>query len=211
MIGASRLAGRLHREAGAFRISEKEVPMSRQIRVEMLLVLLAWGSIGGKAEPQRETSQSPKKAAPATCPVTLPGCAAAFGKRTSGSEAVSFFEPETSRWKPILMVGPFGLWPGGTVVFQPGGPGSIEPDGSLSMKFGWTRGEGLRGKLKIQGRRLDAPAPPLRASIPEGYGDTGFQATGLIFLTEGCWEVTGEVGETRVTFVTRVVRIKEAK
>ena len=52
MIGASRLEGHLHREAGAFRISEKEVPMSRQIRVGMVLVLLAWGSIGGKAEPQ---------------------------------------------------------------------------------------------------------------------------------------------------------------
>jgi len=76
------------------------------------------------------------------------------------------------------------------------------------MKFGWTRGEGLRGKLKIRGRRLDAPAPPLRADIPNGYGDTGFQATALIFPTEGCWEVTGEVADTRVTFVTRVVRVK---
>jgi hypothetical protein len=77
------------------------------------------------------------------------------------------------------------------------------------MKFGWTRGEGLRGKLKIHGRRIDASAPPLRANIPDGYGDTGFQATALIFPTEGCWEVTGEVGETRLTFVTRVVRVRE--
>ena len=76
------------------------------------------------------------------------------------------------------------------------------------MKFGWTRGEDLRGKLKIHGRRLDAPAPPLRANIPDEYGDTGFQATALIFPTEGCWEVTGEVAHIRVTFVTRVVRIK---
>jgi hypothetical protein len=211
MIGASRLAGRLHREAGAFRISEKQVPMSRQIRFGMLLVLLAWGSVGGKAEPQSATSQSPKKSATATCPVTLPGSAREFGKRTSGSEAMSLFETGTSRWKPVLIVGRFGLWPDGTVVFRPGGPGSIEPDRSLSMKFAWTRGEGLRGKLKIQGRRLDAPAPPLRASIPDGYGDTGFQATALIFPTEGCWGVTGEVGDTRVTFVTRVVRIKESK
>jgi len=77
------------------------------------------------------------------------------------------------------------------------------------MKFGWTRGEGVRGKLKIHGRRLDAAAPPLRARIPDGYGETGFQATALIFPTEGCWEVTGEVGETRLTFVTRVVRVRE--
>ena len=37
---------------------------------------------------------------------------------------------------------------------------------------------------------------------------TGFQATALIFPTEGCWEVTGEVADTRVKFVTRVVRVK---
>jgi hypothetical protein len=101
------------------------------------------------------------------------------------------------------------LWPAGTVVFRPRGPGFVLPDGSLSMKFGWWRG--VRGKLTIRGRRLDAPAPPLRARIPEGYGDIGFQSTALIFPTEGCWEVTGKVGEASLTFVTRVVKIVEPK
>lgn len=31
-------------------------------------------------------------------------------------------------------------WPDGPVVFRPGGPGFVEPDGSLGMKFGWWRG-----------------------------------------------------------------------
>jgi len=53
--------------------------------------------------------------------------------------------------------------------------------------------------------------PPLRARIPDGYGDTGFQATALIFPTEGCWEVTGKVGEASRTFVTRVVKVGERK
>jgi hypothetical protein len=79
------------------------------------------------------------------------------------------------------------------------------------MKFGWLKGAGLRGKLTIHGKRFDASAPPLRADIPEEYGDTGFQATGLIFPTEECWEVTGEVGETSLTFVTRVVQVGERK
>ena len=98
-----------------------------------------------------------------------------------------------------------GLWPQGTVVFKPGGPGFIEPDGALSMKFGWVRG--VRGRLAITGRRLDAAAPPLRAHIPDGYGEADFQATGLIFPTPGCWEVTGSVGNASITFVTRVVMI----
>lgn len=100
------------------------------------------------------------------------------------------------------------LWPNGTVVFRPGGPGSVESDGSLGMKFPWWRG--VRGKLAISGRRLDGAAPSLRAHIPEGYGDTGFQSTALIFPTPGCWEVTGKVGDASLTFVTRVLQTKDS-
>ena len=96
------------------------------------------------------------------------------------------------------------LWPEGRVVFEPGGPGQILPDGSLDMKWGWWRG--VTGQLTIEGRRLDASAPPLRADIPEGYGAAGFQASGLIFPSPGCWEVTGRVGEAKLTFVTLVVK-----
>jgi hypothetical protein len=100
-----------------------------------------------------------------------------------------------------------GLWPGGKVIFKPGGPGAVLADGALSMKFWWWR---LRpGHLTFQGRRLDAPAPPLRASVPDGYGDTGFQATALIFPTVGCWEVTGRLGDDSLTFVTLVEQIGE--
>jgi hypothetical protein len=85
----------------------------------------------------------------------------------------------------------------------------MDSDGSLSMKFPWWRG--VRGKLTIEGKRLDATAPPLRANIPEGYGDTGFQSTALVFPTEGCWEVTGKVGKVSLTFVTRVVKVGSVK
>jgi hypothetical protein len=70
------------------------------------------------------------------------------------------------------------------------------------VKFGWWRGEA--GALRIEGRRLDAPAP-LAARIPEGYGDAGFQASGILFPTQGCWEVTGRVGGASLTFVTLVL------
>ncbi|HEY6359000.1 MAG TPA: hypothetical protein VIX35_12180 [Vicinamibacterales bacterium] len=104
-----------------------------------------------------------------------------------------------------LSVGPFGLWPDGTVVFRPDGPGFMTRDGSLGMKFGWTRR--ASGKLKIEGRRLDAPAPPLRAEIGSDNQDSGFVATSLVFSTPGCWEVTGRVGDASVTFVTMVTKI----
>ena len=104
-----------------------------------------------------------------------------------------------------VSVGPFGLCPDGILVFKPGGAGFVTRSGALGMKWGWMRG--VSGQLKIEGRRLDAEAPPLRSAVPEGYGDRGFQATYLIFPTPGCWEVTGRVGQSSVTFVTKVVKI----
>jgi hypothetical protein len=143
--------------------------------------------------PQATKAQTPD----VTCHLTLPRKAPVAAKDLFGAAAAD--------WSGDLYVG--GLWPNGTVVFKPGGTGFILPDGSMSMKFGWLRAQGLRGRLTIHGKRLDASAPPLRAEIPEGYGDTGFQATGVIFPAEGCWQVTGQVGDTALTFITRAIKI----
>jgi hypothetical protein len=72
------------------------------------------------------------------------------------------------------------------------------------MKFGWWRV--ASGRLHITGQRLDGPAPPARAHVPDGYGDTGFQASGVDFPTEGCWEVTGTLPTTSLSFVTFVIK-----
>lgn len=153
------------------------------------VLLLVATRIG--AEESRAAAAQPT----GSCEVTRPNGVVAGSER-----------PEPNSYgNPQLSLGPFGLWPDGIVVFQPGGSGFITPDGSLGMKFGWTRG--VRGQLRIDGRRLDAPASPLRSEIPKGYGEIGFQATALVFSTEGCWEVTGRVGDASLTFVTNVVKI----
>lgn len=72
------------------------------------------------------------------------------------------------------------------------------------MKFGWWRE--VPGRLRITGQRLDASAPRLLADVPSGYGATGFQSSGVTFPTEGCWEVTGEVGQATLSFVTFVIK-----
>lgn len=82
----------------------------------------------------------------------------------------------------------------------------INPDGSVSAKVGWWRG--LDGTLVIEGRRLDASAPPLVADVPDGYGSHGFQATGLTFPTVGCWRVVGKVSTARLKFVVRVTKLR---
>ncbi len=65
---------------------------------------------------------------------------------------------------------------------------------------------GIRGELRIEGRRLDGNAKPIRAEIPPYYGLSGFQPSGIFFPTEGCWEVTGRVGDVSLTFVTLVAK-----
>jgi hypothetical protein len=99
------------------------------------------------------------------------------------------------------------LW----TALPPGGidkGGTPEPDGSTSQKYPWWT-VGTMGELTIQGRRVDAPAPPLRARINSGAPETAFAevaggrfwSSGISFPTEGCWQVTGRVGATSLTFV----------
>jgi len=129
----------------------------------------------------------------ATCPVTLPIGAAPSGQdRPFASSALAFGNSE--------------LW---VVPIQEDGviradSRSVESDGSISAKFGWWRV--TSGTLTISGRRLDASAAPLRADVPVGYGSSGFQASGVFFPTEGCWEITGAVGNATLAFVAFVRR-----
>jgi len=82
--------------------------------------------------------------------------------------------------------------------------GMVKPNGTIWWKFPWWRL--IHGELTITGRRLDAQAPPLVPYVPAGYGDTGFQASGVTFPSEGCWQITGTVARTSVTFVALVIK-----
>ena len=69
------------------------------------------------------------------------------------------------------------------------------------IKTGWFRPAGE--ELIITGRRLDGQAPPLETSVPCCY-PTRFQATGLIFPAEGCWEVTATAADRELSFIVQV-------
>lgn len=66
------------------------------------------------------------------------------------------------------------------------------------VKVGWFRPEGT--ELVVTGRRLDEEAPSLESEFPCCY-PTRFQASGLYFPTEGCWEVTAKATDRSLTFV----------
>jgi hypothetical protein len=132
----------------------------------------------------RERALARHVAAVDPCPITRPN-----GSVPPGSTFGSEFHGNGALW--------VGLWPANVVVDEP------KADGAIDAKVGWWRG--VPGTLSITGRRLDAAAPPLRATVSDGYGESGFQASGLSFPTEGCWEVTGRVGTASLTFVTLVL------
>ncbi len=94
-----------------------------------------------------------------------------------------------------------GLWPDGVIAAD---SRFIDSDGAVSVKFGWWHDD--PGKLVVTGRRLDTAGPPARGDVPDGYDRIGFQASGVYFPIEGCWEITGQVGATTLTFVTFVIK-----
>jgi len=145
------------------------------------------------ATPTTETGASsfPGYSPASGCAVTRP----TMFDPPPGVEPDALFGAASSHGNGQLWVG--GLGDDGVIVW------SREADGSIDYKLGWWRA--TQGELRITGRRLDAPAPAVRAHVPSGYGPTGFQASGVSFPTEGCWQVTGQVGATTLTFVTLVL------
>lgn len=154
-----------------------------------VVVLLSATSIDGAGQQSQTTAEQS-----VACPVTKPNEVVADGG-----------EPNRGSFgNSKLSVGPFGLWPDGTVVLKAGGSGFVTPEGWLGMKFGFQRS--VHERLTVEGRRLDGPAPALLAESAAPTA-TGFQATALIFATPGCWEVTARAGVAVLTFVTRVEKI----
>jgi hypothetical protein len=134
--------------------------------------------------------------------VTLDLSVGALGATSEHAPAVScLVTPATSgRYGNDSLT--VGLPSDGRFVFEPGGPGFVDHDGALGIKFGWVRHK--KGYVSVGGRRLDAPAPPARAYFSDGYGDSGFLPSYLVFPTPGCWEITGKLSGATLTFVVLV-------
>jgi hypothetical protein len=142
-------------------------------------------------------SMAPSSASRTVCAVTVPTA------RTDGSFGPSGFNYGTQKLR-------VDLWKAGTLragILPDGGAMAIvNDDGSIYAKQGWWRG--VRGKLRVTGRRLDGFARPLRVDVPDGYGPKGFNPAGLTFPTAGCWKVTGKVGSAQLSYVVKVTKLR---
>ncbi len=64
-------------------------------------------------------------------------------------------------------------------------------------------------RLKVTGKRLDSPAPPLlsdQASNAWVKPEQPLMMTGINFPTLGCWEITGRYQDDELTFVVWVAK-----
>ena len=96
--------------------------------------------------------------------------------------------------------------------WRPHGPGHEQ---DLTAKVFWFRlGYSWRSepipKIRVTGRRLDGPAPPLM--LPQGpathaiidNSGRGAMLTGVWVPTPGCWEITGDYQGDKLSFVVWV-------
>lgn len=142
-------------------------------------------SLGGCANGLKTASTGSPSPSSGACAITVPNGS------TPPGEAPNAFHHGNGKLFTVLY---------GTVM---GTPENTASDGSIHEKFPWWRGDGVVGKLRLEGTRIDAPAPPLRTDFQD-YGDTGFQATSLIFPAVGCWQITAHAGDAELTVIQSV-------
>jgi hypothetical protein len=82
-----------------------------------------------------------------------------------------------------------------------------DPDATLFQKLAWLPKRGFHGNLVVRGERLDAPGEMKVISVNWGHSSTGrgSWASAVAFPSEGCWRLSGRVGDVRLTYVVRVV------
>lgn len=139
-----------------------------------------------------DTALAQPDSQPQRCDVTVPN-----GATPPGEQRSTQHHGNGALWT--------SLSPDGELRLGVGLPGEVTDHGEMTIKLPWWRGK--IGRLRVTGRRLDHLSPDLRVRIPNGYGETGFQSTALTFPSEGCWQVSGQLGNSRLTFVVSVVRV----
>jgi hypothetical protein len=173
---------------------------ARHLVLTVGLALVTPGCLGSSASPQAPGGlSSVAQLIPlASCPVTLPNHVVPKNTPSLTAESFAF----RNRWLGAV------LWPKGLLrvgrLPDGGSYASVRSDGWIYAKQGWWRS--VHGPLRVVGQRLDRAGPKLRADVPSGYGNFGFEPVGLLFPSMGCWKVTGSVGDKRLVYFVRLAK-----
>lgn len=169
------------------------------LRLVLFILVLAMLATG-----QQNSSQE-KHSIPPSCPVTTPPAIPftppdPYYKSDNGK---SFVVGTEKLWTSIATSGVWGWGP-----HSPGQEKRVEP---LTTKTFWASADYDYHKeeypeLKVTGRRLDGNAPPLVTSDATNAfpGPAPGMLVGVYVPTPGCWEITGEYKDQKVSFVVWV-------
>ncbi len=110
--------------------------------------------------------------------------------------------------RPVPWVREDSGWVGNTSLWVSLPPGGILPTlaspeepNVFETKFPWWRLS--PGELAVETKRLGG-GEPVQGSAPTGYGQTGFNPSGLVFDGQGCWELVGHLGDESLSVVVWV-------
>jgi hypothetical protein len=91
----------------------------------------------------------------------------------------------------------------GTIWAAPGQPYGGRWYAGGPQKVGWWRS--TSGTLVITGQRLDGQSSALRANVPSGYGQIGFQSSSITLPHPGCWRISSRVGSHVFRFIVHAL------
>jgi hypothetical protein len=182
------------------------------------LLFLVWSDADLAASIQATVDRSPNPSD--SCPVTKPPLMAFIPPSPYPTElpADSFWFGNEKLWTSLLMEGTWKGLPLWSAAEQAENEDDrYRPTASAfrNKLFWWHEGYDWRTEsvpnLKVIGRRLDAPAPPLTTDEHANNGWTNdshhpFMVAGIFLPTLGCWEITGDYNGDRLTFVVLVTQ-----
>ncbi len=177
-----------------------------------LVLVMAFAAMTANAQ-QTSSQQVPPHAPyiPASCPVTT-------------RPAYAFIPPgdyPTELPQDYFWMGTDKLWTeireGMTWEWRPHRPGHEGEVQPLTVKIFWFRlGYDYRTephpKIKVTGKRLDGPAPPLMVMQPATHAlfvPLPAMLTGVFVPMPGCWEITGDYEGDKLSFVVWVAESKQ--
>lgn len=157
------------------------------MRFVLAIGCLCWFLTGCSASGAAEQSTPPPGSA--ICEVTRP------------SERADSPPPEVaeSSGRAEMLYGQGGLW---VALPTPDVDVVKKNDGTYGLKFMWWRLD--QGNLKLQATLKGSESRRVEGDVPTGYGDVGFQASGIDFPEAGCWEVVGSLNDIHVAFTVEI-------
>jgi len=186
-----------------------------QVLRSILVIALAAATTNGQQTPPQPSAPPPVPVVPATCPVTT-------RPERPFIPPADYRNGEEELPKNFFWIGANELWTGiwehQYWYWEPHKPGHEQ---DLTQKIFWFRegyswAEEPRPKIKVTGKRIDGPSPPL--ALPQGPATHaimdahhGAILTGVYLPAPGCWEITGDYEGTKLRFVVWVVALPGAE